>query len=169
MLDRQPVARKNIQDWLPPPPDCLKLNTGIASRRNSKSFAFAAVVKDDKGKVIVARSKTMSGSFCFVTRNFLALRGGLLLAEFYNIQVKIAEVDSLNIVSVLNSSAGYLGDASFIVNDIKILFSEVGIGKCQASPKSGSSLSLNLASLPLSSSKKLLWLDNSPFCMPFML
>ncbi|TXG74417.1 hypothetical protein EZV62_002996 [Acer yangbiense] len=166
---RRPVVSNNNQEWLPPPPNCLKLNSGFAAHRNSKSFAFGAAIRDNKGKVIVARSKVLYGAFNVTTRCLLALREALLLAKVYNIQVKIAEVDSIKVAAILNSPMKFLGDISFIVKDIKILFAEVGIDRCLVSSESRNSLAFNLASLALSSSKEYLWLDNSPCFSPCMM
>ncbi|KAK2662765.1 hypothetical protein Ddye_001339 [Dipteronia dyeriana] len=43
-------------DWVAPPPSLLKLNTGVAIRKNSLSIAAGAVIRDDKGRALVARS-----------------------------------------------------------------------------------------------------------------
>ncbi|KAK3230595.1 hypothetical protein Dsin_002476 [Dipteronia sinensis] len=124
--------------------------------------------KDDKGKVIIARSRQLDGSFSSDTGKLLALREGLLLAKFYNIDVKTAEVDSSFVASILNSQKPFLGDAKFIVNDIKALFLAFGICKCQATLKSGNSLALNLAMLAFSSSREQIWLDSSPLVVLFL-
>ncbi|KAK3183123.1 hypothetical protein Dsin_030409 [Dipteronia sinensis] len=128
------------------------LNTDVAIRGNSMSIGLGAAIRDDKGKVIVACSKSMVGSFGAEIEEFLALRGagGLPLTKFYNIPVKIAEVDASNVASILNSTESFLGDAKFIVNDIKALFLDIDVCKCQAIPRSGNSLAYNLALLAFS-------------------
>ncbi|KAK2663225.1 hypothetical protein Ddye_001799 [Dipteronia dyeriana] len=94
---------------------------------------------------------------------FLALREGLLLAKFHNFQVHVAEVDASLVVSSLNLLGIISGDASYIVNDIRSLFSKVGICKCQTIPKSGNALAHNLTSMSSFSIKERLWLDFSSF------
>ncbi|KAK3228387.1 hypothetical protein Dsin_000268 [Dipteronia sinensis] len=93
---------------------------------------------------------------------FIALREGLLLAKFYNISVRIVEVNASSVVSILNSSETFLGDAFYIVNDIRALFLEAGICECQFVPKVGNALAYNLASSAFSSYRGYLWLDSSP-------
>ncbi|KAK2657296.1 hypothetical protein Ddye_010348 [Dipteronia dyeriana] len=134
-------------DWFAPQPGLLKLNTEVAIRKNSKSIGLGAAIRDDKGKLIIVKSRLMHGSFSCETGKFLALRVGLLLAKFYKISMNITEVDSTSVATILNSSNPFLGDAKFIVNDIKVLFVETRICKCQATPKSGNSLALKLALL----------------------
>ena len=93
--------------------------------------------------------------------HLLAIRDGLKLAIHYNLPVTIAKVSSAAATSLLCSSGPNRGDSHFIVNDIRALLSIVGFCKCQASPREGNSLTLNLASCALSSSKELLWLNSS--------
>ncbi|KAK3228943.1 hypothetical protein Dsin_000824 [Dipteronia sinensis] len=46
-------------DWLAPPPGLLKLNTEIATHKNYNSIGLGATIRDDKGKVIIARSRQL--------------------------------------------------------------------------------------------------------------
>ncbi|KAK2638012.1 hypothetical protein Ddye_025807 [Dipteronia dyeriana] len=103
-------AIKDSIDWLAPPPGLLKLNSGLALRSGLGSVGIGTIIRDDKGKVLVARSKLYQGSFSVEIRRFLALRDGLMLAKFYNLSVKLA-----------SSPVTLLRDSSFVVNDIKAL------------------------------------------------
>ncbi|KAK2649768.1 hypothetical protein Ddye_017257 [Dipteronia dyeriana] len=154
-------------DWLAPPPGLLKLNTAVAIRKDFSTIGLGAAIKDYKGKVIAARSRSMYGSFNSEIGNFLALREGLLLAKLYKCSVNIAKVDTFCVASILNSSNPCLGDATFIVNDIKALLLKIGVCKFQVSPKSGNSLAHRLAFLAFSSCREELWLDTNPFCIFF--
>ncbi|KAI9191421.1 hypothetical protein LWI28_008330 [Acer negundo] len=109
----------------------LIICTRVATRQNSKSIAFGSAIKDDKGRVIMDRSRTMGGSFSPNTGKFLAFRESLLLAKIYNITVKTAEMDSPNIASNLNSSSSFLRDVSFIVNDMKCAGIHIIFNACQ--------------------------------------
>ncbi|KAK3222647.1 hypothetical protein Dsin_009672 [Dipteronia sinensis] len=99
------------------------------------------------------KSKPLLGRFLAEMGEFLALREGLQLAKLDNLPIQIAEVDASNLVSILNSNVSFLGDACFIVNDIKALFLEVGIYECLAIPRTGNSLAHNLARLASSSNR----------------
>ncbi|KAK2644204.1 hypothetical protein Ddye_019399 [Dipteronia dyeriana] len=82
----------------------LKLNTEVTILKNIKSIGLGAAIRDDKGKIIIARSRLMQGSFSCETGKLLALWEGLLVAKFYKISMNIAEVDSTSVASILNSS-----------------------------------------------------------------
>ncbi|KAK3218951.1 hypothetical protein Dsin_012921 [Dipteronia sinensis] len=148
-------------DWITSPSGLLKLNTSIATHKNSSTFGVGAAIRDDKGKVIATRSTLAIGSFSTDVGPFMALREGLLLAKFYNFPISIVEFSSSFVIASLSSHLPLLGDAIFIVNDIKALFMEVGFWKCQATPKSGNYLAHNLASMVFSSVRERLWLDLS--------
>ncbi|KAK2640318.1 hypothetical protein Ddye_028113 [Dipteronia dyeriana] len=90
-------------DWFAPPPGLLKLNTAEAIHNDSRTIGLGAANRDDKGKVIVARSRLIFGSFNSEIGNLLALQEGLLLAKFSNCMVNVAEDDSSYVASILNS------------------------------------------------------------------
>ncbi|KAK4856481.1 hypothetical protein QYF36_017949 [Acer negundo] len=58
-----------------------------------------------KLKVLVALSKPLPGAF----------------------SAEVVEVDASNVASILNSSIPFLVDASFIIDDIRALYLEVGV------------------------------------------
>ncbi|TXG63522.1 hypothetical protein EZV62_010516 [Acer yangbiense] len=126
-------------DWLAPPPGRLKLNSAVVTNNSYRNTALGSVICDDKGKIIAARARKFLGVFSKETSVLLALMEGLMLAKFLGLVVWIAEVDLLPVVSILNSSGTFLGDASFVVKDIKALMSDIGVHTCQASSHLGNS------------------------------
>ncbi|TXG53056.1 hypothetical protein EZV62_022225 [Acer yangbiense] len=157
-----PTASNSFPDWIPPPPGQLKLNCGVARRKDSGVVGIGVAIRNDKGKVLVSLSKALLGNFSLVTSTALALREGLLLAKAYNLNVMIAEVESPTVASSLFSSITPYGEASVIFKDINFLSIEVGICKGQTISRSGNTLAFNLASLASSSCRYSLWLDFSP-------
>ncbi|KAK2638075.1 hypothetical protein Ddye_025870 [Dipteronia dyeriana] len=118
--------------------------------------------RDDKGKVLVACSSQICGSFNAIVRQFLSLREGILLAKFYNLPVKIAEVCSSSVSVALKFPNSSLVDVRFIVNDIRVLLSDVGLFLCQAVSESSDALAQNLVLIAFSSMRERLWLDLRP-------
>ncbi|TXG70978.1 hypothetical protein EZV62_005913 [Acer yangbiense] len=153
------VQIKGGPDWIVPPPRQIKLNTATARRNNGLSTGVGAAIRDDKGLVVAARSNQLPGKFTVEMGELIALREGLQLAHFYNMKVDLAEVISPKVVSILNDSIPLVGESKFIMNDIKMLVSVVGITKCLAVSKSGNSLALNLANSAFASFREWLWLD----------
>ncbi|KAK3212040.1 hypothetical protein Dsin_016746 [Dipteronia sinensis] len=124
-------------------------------------FDFPSVsIRNDKGKVLAALSRPLTGLFSFDIGGFLAFREGLLLAKLHNFNVHIAEV-APSTASPLVSLDSALGGASFIVSDIRTLLAEVGVCKCQSITPSGNTLALKLAAMAFSSVRESLWLDFS--------
>ncbi|KAK3218467.1 hypothetical protein Dsin_012437 [Dipteronia sinensis] len=72
-------------------------------RKALELIGLGASVRDDKRRVLVARSKLLFGSFNNDIGQFVALRNGLMLAKFYNLQVRFVEVNSRKVVDSLNS------------------------------------------------------------------
>ncbi|KAK2655434.1 hypothetical protein Ddye_008486 [Dipteronia dyeriana] len=119
---------------------------------------FQNAWKDCKGKVLAAWSLLLLGSFAQEIGYFIALRQGLQLAKSLGLFISLAENSSPSVASIFNSPNPFIGDVNFIVLDIKALFVDVNISKCQAIPSLGNSLTLNLALLAFSSTMESLWL-----------
>ncbi|KAK3229804.1 hypothetical protein Dsin_001685 [Dipteronia sinensis] len=145
------------------------LNSGKAKEpKMVVDWVIGVTIRDDKGKVLVARSNLLCGSFSAEIGQFLALREGLTVTKFYNLRIQVAEVVSSKVISSLYSSFSILGDASFIINDVKDLLSKVGSYKCQSVSKFGNVLAQNLASLAFSARERFR-LDPSLSCCSFSL
>ena len=84
---------------------------------------------------------------------------------WHNLIINYVEADAANIVSLINSENPFLGDALFLISDIKALRVEVGGCHCQAIPRSANCLAHGLANLAFSSCEELLWWDVSPSCI----
>ena len=153
------VHPRTGSDWLAPPPGQFKLNTAAARRNKGLSIGIGAAIRDDKGLVIAARANQLPGRFTEEVGELIALREGLQLAHFYNLKVNLVEVMSHRVVSVLNDSIPLVGESKYVMNDINLLISIVGISKCLAVSKSGNSLALSLANSAFSSCSEWLWMD----------
>ncbi|KAK3230700.1 hypothetical protein Dsin_002581 [Dipteronia sinensis] len=160
-----PLPVQVPQGWKAPPLGCLKLNSDSSVRQGRNFIGIRAAIRDDTCMVVATVSKPLPGNFSVELGELLALREGLLLAKRHNLIVKFAEVDASSVASLLNSDVCYLGDALFVIYDIKALCSEVGGCSCQAIPRSSNTLAHTLASLAFSSDVDLFWRDVNPLCL----
>ncbi|KAK1568237.1 hypothetical protein Q3G72_022047 [Acer saccharum] len=152
-------------DWIPPRPGCLKLNSAAISHKFNGCSALGAVIRDDKGTIIAACARKIFGVFSKESGVLLALRDGLLLAQFLGVPVWVAEIDFSPVCSLLHSPDSYFGDASFLIQDVIHLMSAVGVSSCQSISKEGNFLACNLGISAFKSSTEILLLDNSFCCM----
>ena len=125
-------------------------------------MGVGAAIRDNKGLVIAARANQLPGNFTTTFGELIALREGLLLAQFFNLKVDYVEGFSSSVCSILNDFIPLVGESKFIMNDIKVMCSDVGIIKCLAVSISGNSLALKLACSAFSSCSEYLCLDSSP-------
>ncbi|KAI9162098.1 hypothetical protein LWI28_023859 [Acer negundo] len=79
--------RRPVSDWLAPPPGRLKLNTAVAIRHHSQYVGLGATIRDDKGRVLVARSNQFRGSLSSNIGELIALREGpcVLMSAFVRV------------------------------------------------------------------------------------
>ncbi|KAK1558535.1 hypothetical protein Q3G72_003470 [Acer saccharum] len=128
-------AGGSISNWSPPFPGTFKLNTDAAVFSNLNSLELELLL-------------------------VLALREGLVLAKQLGFQISWAEVDTANVAAAVNLLKPSSGLAGFVFDDVRALFKEAGISKCQAISRKGNGLAHNLASLAISSRKEQLWQRN---------
>ena len=83
----------------------------MANCKNGMSFGVGAAIRDDKGLVLAARSNQLPGIFSATNGELIALREGLLLAKFLNLQVDIAEMISPSLAFMLNDSKPLEGES----------------------------------------------------------
>ncbi|KAK1565796.1 hypothetical protein Q3G72_035245 [Acer saccharum] len=132
---------------------------------SNRFSALGAVIRDDKGKIVAARARKIFGAFSKESGVLLALRDGLLLAQFLGVPVWVAEIDFSPVCSLLCSPDSYFGDASFIIQDVIHLMSAIGVSSCRAISREGNSLACNLGKSVFKSNEEILLLDNSFCCM----
>ncbi|KAL5759510.1 hypothetical protein ACOSQ2_018348 [Xanthoceras sorbifolium] len=153
----------------PPPPfpfGSLKLNSDVAVRVDSGLVGVGAVIRGVSGDIVAAVSKKFPGFFSAEVGELIALREGLLLVKSLGLKICVAEVDASNVASMVNEAGSSLGDASFIVEEIKVLCSEVGDCRCLSIPRSGNRLAHVLASSAFSSNGDQSWSFVSKNCFP---
>lgn len=68
-----PPAALPSADWITLPPSLFKLNSDVAIRRETLMVGLGAVIRDDKGRVIMALSKPLAGNFSAEISELLAL------------------------------------------------------------------------------------------------
>ncbi|KAI9194100.1 hypothetical protein LWI28_003095 [Acer negundo] len=115
----------NPIDWLASPSSCLKLNFDVSVRRGKNFIGIGVAIRDSSSKVVTTVLKPMLGNFSVDLGELLTLREGLLFAKRHNLVINSTEVinsakvDVLSVASLLNYDVSFLGDALFIVLDIK--------------------------------------------------
>ncbi|KAK0592134.1 hypothetical protein LWI29_013838 [Acer saccharum] len=151
------VAAKAPSSWSPPLVGSLKLNTNTSVKKGSQRCGVGAVIRDEKGWIVAALSKNWLGNFSPEAGELIALREGLLLAQKLQLRISCVEVDAYNVASMVSGVSFEVGESEFVVADVRALFKEVGVQKCQSISRNGNRVAHNLASLALSSLEDLVW------------
>ncbi|KAL5814201.1 hypothetical protein ACOSQ3_024991 [Xanthoceras sorbifolium] len=120
-------------------------------------IGIGAIIRDNLGFLRAVISKTLPGIFSAEVGEILALREGLLLAKNLGNEVFLAEVDASNVALGVTDPISNYREAALVIKDIKALFQDVGVSKCQTISCLGISVAHNLASLTFSSTGDLLW------------
>ncbi|KAK3204777.1 hypothetical protein Dsin_018823 [Dipteronia sinensis] len=104
-LQARHVAVKPSISWSPPQAGMLKLNSDASVRQGSHRCRVGAVIRDDKGWVVAAVSKSLDGNFSPEIGELVALREGLLLARGLKLKISCVELDACNVVAMVSSGA----------------------------------------------------------------
>ncbi|KAK1549426.1 hypothetical protein Q3G72_001947 [Acer saccharum] len=96
-------SRRNKRKLLKP--DIIQVyKRSIAGVKKGRPFCgVGAVIRDDKGWVVAALSKSLPGSFSPEVGELLALREGLLLAQRLKLKISCVELDASNVVSKVST------------------------------------------------------------------
>ncbi|KAK3217672.1 hypothetical protein Dsin_011642 [Dipteronia sinensis] len=158
-LQPVPNAVKAPFVWVPPDIGTLKLNSDVGMKPGGLFCRVEVVIMDDKGWVVTALSKPVQGNLSPEAGELVALREWLLMAKRLNLKISCVEFDACNVVSKVSSVILDVGETEFVVNDIKTLFKEVEVQKCQTISRNGNRAAHNLASLALASNEVFVWHD----------
>ncbi|KAK3225142.1 hypothetical protein Dsin_005004 [Dipteronia sinensis] len=143
--------------WSPPQVGTLKLNSDASVRQGSHRCGVEAVIRDDKGWVVAAVSKSLAGNFSLEIGELIALREGLLLAKGLKLKISCVELDACNVVAMVSSGVGASSTSEFVCADVMVLCKEVEVRSCQSISRNGNRVAHNLASLAMSSKEDFLW------------
>ncbi|KAK1565763.1 hypothetical protein Q3G72_034366 [Acer saccharum] len=152
-------------EWTAPPSGCLKLNTDVSVKSGKNFIGIGAAIRDSSGIVVAAISKPLVGRPSVELGELLELHEGLLLAKRYNLAVQFAEVDALSVASMINSNSSAMGDAMFLISDIKSLCIKLGGCVCQHIPRLSNVLAHRLANLAFALGDEVVWRDVNPVCI----
>ncbi|KAK3183139.1 hypothetical protein Dsin_030425 [Dipteronia sinensis] len=152
-----PAVVKAPITWSPPQVRTLKLNSDASVRPGSQRCRVVAIIKDDKGWITAAVSKSLVGNFSPETEELVALREGLLLAKGLKLKISCVELDACNIVAMISSGIVVSGASEFVFVDVMALFKVVEVLSCQSISRNGNRVANNLATLAMSYKEDFLW------------
>lgn len=83
-----------------------KLNTDVALDHRRGRRGSRAVISNDKGELMGASAQCVLGSFSILVTELMALKVGLCFAIDLGLIPSLVEVDSSEVVRLVNSSIG---------------------------------------------------------------
>ncbi|KAK2650302.1 hypothetical protein Ddye_017791 [Dipteronia dyeriana] len=167
--DKQRTKKVALESWKPPPAGMVKLNTDASVKEGHNLIGLGMVLRDNRGRVLVAASKTVQGNFSAEIGEILALREGLGLAKQHGLFRCWVELDVANVVAAINDPKSTGSLAGFILDDVKAPCEEVQVSKCQAISRSGNTLAHNLTSVAVSTGRDRMWQDICPVSLSSIL
>uniref|UniRef100_A0A803Q9K5 RNase H type-1 domain-containing protein n=1 Tax=Cannabis sativa TaxID=3483 RepID=A0A803Q9K5_CANSA len=109
--------------WKPPDVNCLKMNVDAAVNAMDKVLGIGAVVRNCKGEVVAALSKSIQGHFRSDEMEAKALFHSLNWAFQQQIPISQVETDALRVSSALATSRKDLSCFSDLIDDVRCLLS----------------------------------------------
>ncbi|KAK0595189.1 hypothetical protein LWI29_004374 [Acer saccharum] len=106
------------------------------------SIGIGVAIRDSTGKVLVAVLKSVRGFYSAELGELLAVREGLILASNC-----LVEMDATNVAASIKDNKASIGDAGFVLEDVKALCVKVQVSECHATPRSRNTMAYNQSRL----------------------
>ena len=130
--------------WIPPPIGQLKLNVDAACFSTSNRTGIGAVLRDNKGAVVVAFTKRLASPFAPLVAETTAVREGLRLMMANGLRAAYVETDCLVVSKAINNDIS-IPVIDSVISDINSLLLELGSGSCHYIPRAGNEVAHTLA------------------------
>lgn len=156
-----PKASLKRGGWCKPPSGYVKLNVDAAFDWDLLQGAMGAVIRDDRGHMVVAGNKLIDSCYDVLTVEAMALKFGLNMALTAGCNRLIVNSDNLELMEIMNKDGQYAGDAAAIVDDCYHLACEFSSIVFEFCPRESNGVAHELARIARSSLCNE-WLDNAP-------
>ncbi|XP_059429044.1 uncharacterized protein LOC132162842 [Corylus avellana] len=115
---------KEAEEWISPPPGRLKANWDVALNADGKRVATGVIIRDDKGLVIAALSRTVEACLAPVTAKAMGMLQATEFCQDLRMSDIVLEGDSLQGVQAVNAKGDQWLQFGQIIADIQVVLSQ---------------------------------------------
>ncbi|KAK1558626.1 hypothetical protein Q3G72_004734 [Acer saccharum] len=162
-----PVLSGRIKDvkWNPPEVGSWKLNVDAATLYKDRSIGLGIIIRNGLGGVSAAKSTHLKAMYSPIIAEALAVWHGLLLAGDHGLTPCLIELDSLQVVEMINKGIPPMSDVGPIISMIcGFLRMHLGCGISHI-PRNANFVAHSLAKAVLSLDSDCYWLECCPPCV----
>ena len=146
-----PRPRVCLGGWTRPRTGYVKLNVDAAFDWDLLQGAMGAIIRDDRGHMVVAGNKLIDYCYDVLTVEALALKFGLNTVLTAGCNRLIVNSDNLELMEIMNKDGQYAGDAAAIVDDCYHLACEFSSIVFEFCPRESNGVAHELARIARSS------------------
>lgn len=158
LLESPPVC----SCWSPPLPCSLKINSDAACDPRGGRTGIGVVVRDEKGKMVIAKSSLKMGGLDPLSAEAYAMLVGLRSAIDFGLNNLWVESDSQLLVKAINEGGLDFAPQGSLLNDIRLSLERLMIRGVIFAPRSKNKVAHNLVAYALNSNMDNFWEANSP-------
>ncbi|XP_020245036.1 uncharacterized protein LOC109823161 [Asparagus officinalis] len=129
--------------WYPLAPGFLKLNTDAAIPLEEDIIGLGGVIRDHHGHVIGCYSMRIRGPMSVDHAELLAISEGICFVWHMNWRISMVEIDSLKVVSLVDTSSPFASLAP-IVDEVRVGLSITGYSKVSYIRRTGNGVAHSL-------------------------
>ncbi|KAI9195822.1 hypothetical protein LWI28_018444 [Acer negundo] len=151
--------------WQPPSSGLYKLNTDASLDSTSQQIDLGMVIRDQEGFIMGSSAQRVDANFSPKVAEALAILRGLIFAVDIGLLPVSVELDTLEVVSLINSGKDISAGIGLFVEEIRgLLLRNTGCSLGFASGKANS-VAHSISKLALSVVKDCFCLESYPPCM----
>ncbi|WCJ24336.1 hypothetical protein M5689_006303 [Euphorbia peplus] len=152
-----------LDRWQRPPIGTVKVNFDIATNGTRKLLGFAAVCRDNEGRVLSCWSRTMAGKWHVLVAEAMCLRFVLQWVLVEGLSDVIIETDAKGVVDRMRSFDVDLSDVGGVIETCRGLIRHCNLVRIQHVKRSANSLADRLARASFNWSQPMFWLSVPQF------
>ncbi|KAF4400621.1 hypothetical protein G4B88_023029 [Cannabis sativa] len=150
--------------WQPPPKDMVIINTDASLVQGQEGCGLSAVIRDDKGSLIVAETMFIAGCLSVKLAEAAAIQLGLRLAERWSISKAWVASDSKVLITAIENGDPFPTDWGQLVQNINHMKSHFQLLHFLFYSRNCNKVANSLAKRSHMTQKSETWTDCLPYC-----
>ncbi|KAF4394884.1 hypothetical protein G4B88_002761 [Cannabis sativa] len=150
--------------WQPPPKDLVIINTDASLVHGQEGCGLSAVIRDDKGSLIVAETMFIAGCLSVKLAEAAAIHLGLRLAERWSISKAWVASDSKVLITAIENGDSFPTDWGQLVQNINQMKSHFQLLHFLFYSRNCNKVANSLAKRSRMTQKSETWTDCLPYC-----
>jgi ribonuclease HI len=156
---------EDVVKWCPPPTGCFKANWDAATSGDQKKTGVGVIIRDERGLVIAALSRTIFANFDPQTVEATTALHAVELCKDIGVQDNFLEGDAFTVVKAIAFRTSTWHNFGQIVDDIQVVLGSKRSWRVGHIKRGANGAAHGLAKEALRSNNDKIWMEDYPSCI----